>query len=222
MMAKALMDLRLENVKVDQLSVIEWKNIFSTHLRATRSWLEDSLGALEKFQHEGYTKSTLDIRDYHTINCVAAQRYIHTLEAYRQEAQMLTGVDTLAARPEPALVQGGPSTVYEIFAAIMKRTIEDFLPICIERIRFRQTQSWQAQYATTTIHENVSKAQVTSHANRCMFKTYNDLASGQHKRNGNSAREAAYSAAKTRVFGERNIANQPKQLSPTHPSKSTW
>jgi hypothetical protein len=107
--AKALMYLRLGLAKVDQLSLIEWKDIVATHLRATRSWLGDSLGALEKVPLEGYVKSTRNMRDYHAENCTAVQRYIHALEAYREEAQMLTGVDTQAAWPEPALVQDGPS-----------------------------------------------------------------------------------------------------------------
>ena len=46
--SKALFDLKLWGHKIDVLTLLEWKNILSGHLRANRSYLEDSLAALEQ------------------------------------------------------------------------------------------------------------------------------------------------------------------------------
>jgi len=217
MSAKAMMDLRLEDTRVDTWSILEWKNTLSSHLRKHRAWLEDSMAALEKVPLEGYTKSTRDLREYHTTNCLAVLRYLNTLEAYRQECENLTGVELQAAKPEPATVQSGPSTVYEIFTNKMTQAIEDFIPVCTEGIRFRQISTWNVQY--TMLCDNISKAQVTFHSHRRMFNTYDTIARGQPKRDERQAKADAYTAAKARIYGAQG--NQ-KQLFPVPPSKGTW
>ena len=197
--SKALFDLRLWGQKIDVLTLLEWKNILSGHLRANRSHLEDSLAALEQVPLEGYMRNTQDTREYHVGNCTAVLRYAYRLEAYREEIQRLNGVDTNAAKSEPSLViGGGPSTVYEIFAAKVKQHVEDFLPICIEGIRFRQMVSWQAIHRDIT--HNIQKAQEVYHAHRRMFKAYESLARGSGKKEATHAKDAAYAAAKSRIY----------------------
>jgi len=71
----------------------------------TCGWLEDTLEALGRVPLEGCMRSTRNPRDYHTTNCRAVLRYLHTLEDYREACYKLNGVDAMMAKPEASLVE---------------------------------------------------------------------------------------------------------------------
>ena len=219
MSSRAIVDLRLEETRVDAWPVEQWRRTLAAHLMETRGWLEDTLDALARVPLEGCMKSTRSPREYHTANCRAVLRYLHTIEDYREACHRLNGVDATMAKPEASLVEAGPSTIMEIVADKIKAIIPEFYPIVTDRIRFRLMTDWSQQYAAMC--ENLSSATVTYHEHRRMFSVYDSIARSQPKRDERQRQEASYNAAKTRIFADRG-QGQGKQLFQVPPSKGSF
>jgi len=175
--AKALRDLRLHDQNVAELTLLQWQDILAFNFRQGRVDLQDILACLRKVQMEDVVTNSRISRDYYVKNYRAILGYLYTLEEFRSQTEMYTGVPCNYPKPEASRVrngrEGGPTCLNDIVNERMEYHLRQFIPLLHKGVEFRTMTSWKQ--ILNCYLENINSALNTYLDNRFVFQVFENI-----------------------------------------------